>query len=163
VHTSSESEGQIYLPGVNQFLMVACIALVLGFRESSKLAAAYGIAVTGTMLVTTLVYCFIARHAWHWTVLRSLAVLVLFLSFDIPYFLANLLKFPQGGWVPIVVAVAVFACFTTWKRGRGELAERFAASALGIDTFLKDLERHPVVRVRGTAVFLSSSTSLVSP
>jgi KUP system potassium uptake protein len=163
VHTSRENEGQIYLPAVNQFLMVACIALVLGFRESSKLAAAYGIAVTGTMLVTAIVYSFIARHAWHWTLLRSLALTGLFLSFDIPYFLANLLKFPQGGWVPIVVAVGVFACFTTWKRGRAELAERFAASALTIDTFLQDLERHPVTRVRGTAVFLSSSTTLVSP
>ena len=163
VHTSRENEGQIYLPGVNDFLMVACIALVLGFRESSKLAAAYGIAVTGTMLVTTIAYGYIARHAWHWSPLRLLAVTGLFLSFDIPYFLANLLKFPQGGWFPIVVGLVLFACFTTWKRGRTELAERFAASALTIDTFLQDLQRHPVVRVRGSAVFLSSSTTLVSP
>jgi len=163
VHTSRESEGQIYLPAVNDFLMVACIALVLGFRESSKLAAAYGVAVTGTMLVTTIVYNHIARHAWHWSLLRCAAVTGLFLSFDIPYFLANLLKFPQGGWVPIVIAVVIFACFTTWKRGRAELAERFAASALTVDTFLQDLQRHPVTRVRGTAVFLSSSTTLVSP
>jgi KUP system potassium uptake protein len=163
VHTSPENEGQIYLPGVNQFLMVACIALVLGFRESSKLAAAYGIAVTGTMLVTTIAYHFIARHAWHWTLLKSLAVTALFLSFDIPYFGANVLKFPQGGWLPIALALGIFACFTTWKRGRTELADRFAASALTIDNFLQDLERHPVVRVRGTAVFLSSSTTLVSP
>jgi KUP system potassium uptake protein len=163
VHTSRENEGQIYLPAVNDFLMVACIALVLGFRESSRLAAAYGIAVTGTMLVTTIAYNFIARHAWKWSLLKSLAVTGLFLSFDIPYFLANLLKFPQGGWFPIAVGLVIFACFTTWKRGRTELAERFAASALTIDTFLQDLQRHPVVRVRGSAVFLSSSTTLVSP
>src|SRR5262249_1611708 len=163
VHTSRENEGQIYLPAVNAFLMVACIALVLGFRESTKLAAAYGIAVPGTMLIPTIVYNFIARHAWHWTLLKCVAVTGLFLSFDVPYFLANLLKFPQGGWVPIVIAVVIFACFTTWKRGRTELAERFAASALTIDTFRQDLQRHPVTRVRGTAVVFSSSTPLVSP
>ncbi|MGZ6071370.1 MAG: potassium transporter Kup [Myxococcaceae bacterium] len=163
VHTSRESEGQIYLPAVNQFLMVACIALVLGFQQSTKLAAAYGIAVTGTMLITTLVFFFITVHAWRWPLWKALSVAVLFLCIDIPYFVANVLKFVQGGWFPVVVALAAFACFTTWKRGRAELAERFAASALTIDELLVDLERSPVTRVRGTAVFLSSSTTLVSP
>jgi KUP system potassium uptake protein len=163
VHTSSESEGQIYLPGVNQFLMVACIALVLGFQHSSRLAAAYGIAVTGTMLITTLVFFYISIHAWKWPLWKALAVSLFFLAIDIPYFVANVLKFLQGGWFPIVVALAVFACFTTWKRGRAELAERFAASALTVDDLLVDLARSPVLRVRGTAVFLSSSASLVSP
>ncbi|MGZ6139423.1 MAG: potassium transporter Kup [Myxococcaceae bacterium] len=163
VHTSRESEGQIYLPAVNQFLMVSCIALVLGFGQSSKLAAAYGIAVTGTMLITTLVFFFITVHAWRWPLWKALSVAVLFLCIDIPYFVANVLKFVQGGWFPVVVALAAFACFTTWKRGRAELAERFAASALTIDELLVDLERSPVTRVRGTAVFLSSSTTLVSP
>jgi KUP system potassium uptake protein len=92
-----------------------------------------------------------------------MSVTLLFLAIDIPYFIANLIKFVQGGWFPIAVAVAVFACFTTWKRGRAELAERFAASALSIDELLADLARSPVTRVRGTAVFLSSSTTLVSP
>ena len=163
VHTSRESEGQIYLPAVNQFLMVACIALVLGFRESSRLAAAYGIAVTGTMVITTLVFFFIAVHTWRWPLWKALGVTVLFLVVDIPYFASNLLKFVQGGWFPVAVAVAVFACFTTWKRGRAELAQRFAATALTVDQLLKDLQTSPVHRVRGTAVFLSSSTTLVSP
>jgi len=163
VHTSRENEGQIYLPAVNQFLMVACIALVLGFQQSSRLAAAYGIAVTGTMLITSLVFFFITVHAWHWPLWKSLSVTMLFLCIDIPYFLANLIKFVQGGWFPIAVGLAVFACFTTWKRGRAELAERFAANALTIDALLADLARTPVPRVRGTAVFLSSSTTLVSP
>jgi len=163
VHTSRENEGQIYLPAVNQFLMVSCIALVLVFRQSSKLAAAYGIAVTGTMTITTIVFYFIARYAWRWPHWKALGVTLLFLSFDLPYFLANVLKFPQGGWVPVVIAVAIYASFTTWKRGRAELAERFAASALSVESFLQDLARTQVPRVRGTAVFLSSSTSLVSP
>ena len=163
VHTSRENEGQIYLPGVNQFLMVACIALVLGFQHSSRLAAAYGIAVTGTMLITTLVFFFIIVHAWRWPLWKALGVSLLFLAIDLPYFVANLIKFLQGGWFPVVVAISVFACFTTWKRGRAELAERFAATALTVDELLQDLARSPVTRVRGTAVFLSSSTSLVSP
>jgi len=163
VHTSRESEGQIYLPGVNWSLMVACIALVLGFQHSSRLAAAYGIAVTGTMLITTLVFFFIIVHAWRWPLWKALAVTLLFLAIDVPYFVANLIKFVQGGWVPVVVAIGVFACFTTWKRGRAELAERFASTALTVDDLLADLARSPVTRVRGTAVFLSSSTTLVSP
>jgi KUP system potassium uptake protein len=163
VHTSRENEGQIYLPAVNQFLAVACIALVLGFQQSSRLAAAYGIAVTGTMLITDLVFFFITVHAWRWPLWKAMSITMAFLAIDIPYFAANLIKFIQGGWFPIAVAVAVFACFTTWKRGRAELAERFAASALTIDDLLADLARSPVTRVRGTAVFLSSSTSLVSP
>jgi KUP system potassium uptake protein len=163
VHTSRENEGQIYLPAVNQFLAVSCIALVLGFQHSSRLASAYGIAVTGTMLITTLVFYFITIHAWRWPLWKALSVTMLFLAIDIPYFVANLIKFIQGGWVPVVVAIAIFACFTTWKRGRAELAERFAATALTVDDLLADLERSPVTRVRGTAVFLSSSTTLVSP
>jgi len=163
VHTSRENEGQIYLPAVNQFLAVACIALVLGFQHSSRLAAAYGIAVTGTMLITSLVFYFITVHAWRWPLWKAMGVTLAFMAIDIPYFVANLIKFVQGGWFPVVVAIAVFACFTTWKRGRAELAERFAASALTIDSLLADLARSPVTRVRGTAVFLSSSTSLVSP
>ncbi|HTS79642.1 MAG TPA: KUP/HAK/KT family potassium transporter [Myxococcaceae bacterium] len=163
VHTSRENEGQIYLPAVNQFLAVVCIALVLGFQRSSRLAAAYGIAVTGTMLITDLVFFFIVVHAWRWPLWKALSVTLFFLAIDVPYFTSNLLKFIQGGWVPVAVAVVVFACFTTWKRGRAELAERIAASALGVDELLQDLSRNPVPRVRGTAVFLSSSTSLVSP
>jgi KUP system potassium uptake protein len=163
VHTSRESEGQIYLPGVNRFLMVACIALVLAFRESGKLAAAYGIAVTGTMTITTVVFLVIAVQNWHWSAWKATAVGLLFLSFDLPYLVANAFKFTDGGWLPIVVGLGFYACFTTWKRGRGELAERFAGGALTVDQLLQDLVRHPVPRVRGTAVFLSSSTTLVSP
>ncbi len=163
VHTSRENEGQIYLPAVNQFLMVSCIGLVLAFQHSSRLASAYGIAVTGTMLITTLVFYFITVHAWRWPLWKALSVTLFFLAIDIPYFAANVIKFVQGGWVPVVIAIAIFAAFTTWKRGRAELAERFASSALTVDDLLQDLARSPVTRVRGTAVFLSSSTNLVSP
>lgn len=122
---------------------MACIALVLGFQQSSRLAAAYGIAVTGTMLITPLVFYFITVHAWRWPLWKSMSVTVFFLAIDIPYFVANLIKFVQGGWFPIAVAIAAFACFTTWKRGRAELAERFAASALTVDTLLENLARSP--------------------
>src|SRR6516165_1494551 len=117
VHTSRENEGQIYLPAVNSFLMVACIALVLGFQQSSRLAAAYGIAVTRTMLITSLVFFFIIVYAWQWPLWKAMTVTLAFLAIDIPYFIANLIKFIEGGWFPIAVAVAAFACFTTWKRG----------------------------------------------
>jgi KUP system potassium uptake protein len=119
---------------------VSCIGLVLGFQQSSRLAVAYGIAVTGTMLITTLVFFFIIVHAWRWPLWKALAVTLLFLAIDIPFFVANLIKFVQGGWVPVVIAIAVFACFTTWKRGR-QLAERFAVSALSVDELLQDLAR----------------------
>ena len=144
VHTSRENEGQIYLPAVNQFLMVACIALVLGFQQSSQLAAAYGIAVTGTMLITTLVFFFIIVNAWRWPLWKALSVTLLFLCHRHPVLRRQRCSSSSraGGsrwWWPS----RIFACFTTWKRGRAELAERFAASALSVDALLADLAAEP--------------------
>ena len=157
VHTSAVNEGQIFIPEVNTALMVSCLFLVVVFRESSALAGAYGIAVTGTMSITSLVYFTVLVKNWGWSLSRSVPLLILFLAFDIPFFLANALKFFEGGWFPIVIALAMFALMTTWKRGRAELAVRFNQSVMPIKALLEDIEATKPFRVRGTAVFMSGN------
>lgn len=163
VHTSEKAEGQIYVPEVNNALMVACLALVLMFRHSSGLAAAYGIAVTGTMGITSLVYFVVVTRNWGWSTAKALPLLVLFLAFDTPFFLANIVKFFEGGWFPIVVAFGLFALMTTWKRGRAELAERFNTSVMPLSALLEDIEGTKPHRVRGTAVFMSGNSDGTPP
>jgi KUP system potassium uptake protein len=157
VHTSGVTEGQIYVPEVNWALMVACVALVLGFRESSALADAYGIAVTGTMAITSMLFFFACRDIWHWSLWKAGGLLALFLCFDLGFFLACSTKILHGGWFPLAVAVGVFTVMTTWKRGRTLLAQRIAADSLPMDIFLADIEGVKPHRVPGTAVFLSST------
>jgi KUP system potassium uptake protein len=154
VHTSAVNEGQIYIPEVNVALMLSCLSLVLVFRESSALAAAYGIAVTGTMGITSVVYFVVLRKNWGWSLARALPLLVLFLAFDLPFFLANALKFFEGGWFPIVIGLAMYALMTTWKRGREMVAEKMSAKGLNLTSFLDSLMHDPPHRVSGTAVFL---------
>jgi KUP system potassium uptake protein len=163
VHTSATNEGQIFIPEVNQALMVACLALVLVFKESSALAAAYGIAVTGTMGITSIVYYFVITRNWGWTASRALPLVLLFLAFDLPFFAANVLKFFDGGWFPIVIGLAMFALMTTWKRGRAELGMRFNQSMMPIGALLEDLEATKPFRVRGTAVFMSGNPEGTPP
>ncbi|MFZ5443020.1 MAG: potassium transporter Kup [Myxococcota bacterium] len=163
VHTSAENAGQIYVPEVNWALMVACLALVVIFQKSSALTAAYGIAVTGTMAITSTVFFFVATRNWKWPVWRAAPLLVLFLSFDLPFFLANTLKFFQGGWVPTVIGMSMFALMTTWKRGRAELASRFNQSLMPLSALLEDLEATKPHRVRGTAVFMSGNPDGTPP
>jgi KUP system potassium uptake protein len=163
LHTSDDQEGQIFLPAVNQFLAVSCVALVLAFRASTRMAAAYGIAVTGTMTITTVAFFVITWRSWRWPLWKAGGLALLFLAFDVPYFLANLVKFEHGGWVPLAVAAGLYAMMTTWKRGRTELADRFAADAVPIETFLHTLDRKNIPRVHGTGVFLSANTSATSP
>ncbi len=163
VHTSATNEGQIFIPEVNQALMVACLALVLVFKESSALAAAYGIAVTGTMGITSIVYYFVITRNWGWTAARALPLVLLFLAFDLPFFAANVLKFFDGGWFPIVIGLAMFALMTTWKRGRAELGARFNQSMMPIAALLEDLEATKPFRVRGTAVFMSGNPEGTPP
>jgi KUP system potassium uptake protein len=157
IHTSGKTEGQIYIPEVNKLLMVSCVALVLAFRESSNLAAAYGIAVTGTMSITSLLFYMVARERWGWSRLAAGSVLVGFLIFDLGFLSANLAKITHGGWFPLVVAAGIFIVLTTWKRGRALLQERMRAAMLPLDVFMADLGINPPIRVRGTAVFLNSS------
>jgi len=156
-HTSEREIGQVYLPAINMALLAAIIALVLGFRTSSNLAAAYGIAVTGTMAIDTVLAVVVARHLWGWGWLRSGVVAVSFLVVDLAFFSANAVKIPQGGWFPLVVAVMVFTLLATWKRGRMLLLERMRAGAIALEPFLAGIAAHPPLRVPGTAVFLTAS------
>jgi KUP system potassium uptake protein len=156
-HTSRDTEGQIYVPEMNWALCVACIALVLSFRESTRLAAAYGIAVSGTMGITSIVYFVVTRRTWGWPLWKAIPPLCLFLSFDLPFFAANLLKFMEGGWIPILVGAAMFVLMVDWRVGRSVLAERLAQAAPPLDEFLHDLESKDIVRIPGTAIFLSSN------
>jgi KUP system potassium uptake protein len=161
IHTSGHREGQIYVPEVNMWLMLCCLALVLSFRSSSALAAAYGIAVTGTMTITSILFYSVMHERWG--ALRASVLLVLFLCFDLSFFAANLHKLASGGWFPLVFGLLLFTMFSTWKRGRRALGERLAASALPLEPFLKDLESHALVRVPGTAVFMSGNPHSVPP
>jgi KUP system potassium uptake protein len=157
LHTSEESEGQIYVPEVNTALAVACIWLVLSFKESSALAAAYGIAVTGTMAITSIVYFVVLTKTWKWPLWRAIPLVAVFLSFDIPFFAANAMKFFSGGWFPIAIGLALFMVMTTWKKGRALLGRNLAGRLLPIDVFLADVAEHKPHRVPGTAVFMSSN------
>jgi KUP system potassium uptake protein len=157
VHTSKSTEGQIYIPEINTALMLACMGCVLLFKSSTALAAAYGIAVTGTMSITTVVYFVVVTRTWGWSPLKAGALAGLFLVFDLAFFGANAMKFVDGGWFPITIGLAIFAVMTTWKRGRRELGEKFRATMLPLEVFLEDPALSTALRVRGTAVFMASS------
>ncbi|MBP6110351.1 MAG: potassium transporter Kup [Rhodocyclaceae bacterium] len=158
-HTSDKQIGQIYLPGINWFLLVAVIALVVGFGSSTNLAAAYGIAVTGTMLITDLLAFFVARYVWGWPLWRALLGCTAFVIIDIAFFAANTVKIQDGGWFPLVFGIGVFLLLTTWKRGRDMLSQRQAADAVDINSFIKGVEDVP--RTPGTAIFLTSNPDKV--
>jgi KUP system potassium uptake protein len=156
-HTARETEGQIYVPEMNWGLCILSTALVLGFQESSRLAAAYGIAVSGTMAITSYVYFVVTRKTWKWPLWKALPVLLLFLSFDIPFFAANALKFFDGGWIPIAVGAAMLVVMVDWRVGRAALADHIASVSPPLVDFVHDFEAkyHPV-RTPGTAIFMSS-------
>ena len=155
-HTSQTEIGQIYLPGVNRLLGFACVLLVLTFQSSSNLASAYGIAVTGTMTITTILFCAVARDRWRWPLWRVLAIGGLFLSVDLAFLGANLVKVAKGGWFPLVIAVGVYLLMTTWKRGRDIVAAILRESSLPMGLFLDDIGRRQPPRVPGIAVFMTS-------
>jgi KUP system potassium uptake protein len=157
-HTSSHTEGQIYIGVVNWALALSCILLVVGFRESSRLAAAYGIAVTGTMAITSGVYFVVLREDWKWPLWKALPLLVLFLAWDLPFFGANLLKFVDGGYVPILVAGVVFGVMMIWRRGRTVLARRLTSATPPLAEFVERSGRACTNRVPGTGVFLTAQT-----
>jgi len=155
-HTSMTEIGQIYLPEVNRLLAIACVMLVLTFRSSGNLASAYGIAVTGTMTITTLLFCVVARDLWRWSWLKVGALGSLFLAVDLAFLAANADKVAKGGWFPLVVALGVFILMTTWKRGRHIVSGILRENALPVDLFLQDIARKRPPRVPGTAVFMTS-------
>jgi len=156
-HTSERQEGQIYLPRVNWSLMLAVMALVIGFESSGNLAAAYGIAVTGDMVITTLLAGVVFHGIWGWSWLRTGALVSLFLTIDMAFFGANVLKIPDGGWFPLLIGIVIFTIMTTWKTGRNLLLERLKSEAMELEPFIEVIGTHPPTRVPGNAVFMTAN------
>ena len=154
-HTSDQEIGQIYLPALNWLLLISIIALVIGFGTSSNLAAAYGIAVTGTMLITNILAIAVAVRLWNWSPLRAILGALPFIVIDLGFFLANSVKIPDGGWFPLAFGLAIFILLTTWKRGRELLHNRLAADALQLKPFIEDVSLNGISRVPGTAIFMT--------
>ncbi|MDP3427882.1 MAG: KUP/HAK/KT family potassium transporter, partial [Humidesulfovibrio sp.] len=160
VNTSAHTKGQIYLPGVNWAMMVACLGLVLAFKSSSGLAAAYGIAVTIDMTITSIFFFFVMSILWRWSAWRTVPLLALFLLFDLSFLGSNLLKVLDGGWFTLTVAAIIMICLLTWRDGKKGLGKQFAAIGLPINLFLESLVAlDRPIRIPGTAVFMSVSTS----
>jgi KUP system potassium uptake protein len=157
VHTSANEAGQIFIPEINRMLGLGCILLVLFFQNSNSLGAAYGIAVTGTMTITSMLFYAVARHRWNWSLAHILPITLCFLTIDLTLFAANIIKIEHGGWVPILVAAFVFTLMSTWKKGRHLLNHALHSGSLPLDLFLGDVARRKPVRVPGTAVFMTSS------
>jgi KUP system potassium uptake protein len=155
-HTSSLEMGQIYVPQVNWALMVSTIAIVIGFGSSTALAAAYGIAVTLTMVITAVLLHVVAVERWRWPLPAALLVTGVFLSIDLAFFGANALKIAHGGWLPLVIGWGIFTLMTTWKTGRRIVAERLTARATPLETFIASVAAQPPARVPGTAVFMTA-------
>jgi KUP system potassium uptake protein len=155
-HTSAREAGQIYIPEVNKALAIGTLLLVVGFGSASALGGAYGVAVTGTMAITTVLFVAVAKQRWNWKPWQVTVFVVLFLTIDLAFFSSNLLKVPHGGWVPLLVALIVYTLMTTWKRGRTLLSSILRRSSLPLDLFLRDVANRKPVRVPGTAVFMTS-------
>ena len=157
-HTSASAAGQIYIPAVNWMLMVAVILLVLFFQSSTNLAAAYGIAVTGAMFIDTLLMAAVLLTLWKWPMWKALPLIAAFIVVDVAYFGANLIKVPQGGWVPLVIGMVIFTLLTSWSRGRALMRASMAEVGLPLDIFAKSAHNSSK-RVSGTAIFMNSGSS----
>lgn len=162
-HTSSREMGQIYVKTVNLWLAIVTGILVVGFGSSSRLASAYGVAVAGEMVLTTLLLYLLMREGWRWSLPRAFAVCGVFLSVDLVFFAANALKIPHGGWVPLAIALSLYLLMTTWKRGREILSKRMQEKTVPLKLLLADLAAEPPIRVPGTAVFMYGSADGTPP
>jgi KUP system potassium uptake protein len=162
-HTSASEMGQVYVPRVNWALMVATVAIVIGFRSSGALAAAYGIAVTLTMIITVLLLYIVMTERWRWPVPVAALVMGTFLVIDLAFFGANALKIVQGGWLPLFVAAVIFTLMTTWRTGRRIVGERLASRAVSLDDFFKIVDDMQPARVAGTAVYMTAQGSGTPP
>jgi KUP system potassium uptake protein len=160
-HTSEREMGQIYLPAINWLLLISIIGLVIGFQSSSNLAAAYGIAVTGTMLITNLLAIAVAIRLWQWSPWRAVLGALPFIVIDLGFVLANSVKIPDGGWFPLAFGLGIFVLLTTWKRGRELLHDRMAAEALELKPFVEDIAGSGIERVPGTAIFMTPNPDAV--
>ena len=159
-HTSERQAGQIYIPAVNWGLLAMVVLLVLGFRQSTNLASAYGISVSGTMIITTAMLAVLILHVWRWNRLLAFATIGAFALIDATFFLSNLAKVADGGWFPLLVAAVIFTVLTTWATGRRLMRGRIEQDSLPLAVFIKSAAQS-VHRARGTAVFLSSSADVV--
>ena len=155
-HTSAHEKGQVYVPEVNWLLMLATLGLVFGFRSSTNLASAYGMAVTATMVITTVLAYVVTRELWRWGFWRAGLITGAFLVIDLAFFSANLLKIAHGGWFPLAVAAAVYLVMSTWNTGRKLVLQRLDAEELALSSFFEKLAACPPVRVPGTAVFMTA-------
>ena len=162
-HTAHDAQGQIYIPQVNYLLAIGCILLVVVFKESTRLAAAYGLAVTGTMVFTSCIYYVVIRESWGWTRTRAIPLLLLFLAMDLPFLWANLFKFKDGGYVPLLIGAAVMTVMVLWNRGRTLVAHRYAVRFPTAEAAQKRINARLVSRVPGTAVFMASSAQMLPP
>ena len=158
IHTSSKERGQIYIPEINWLFMIGSVALVFAFGTSTKLAAAYGIAVTGLFLITSYLIFLVARRNWGWSLGGALCLYIPFLAIDSLFFSSNVIKIAAGGWFPLAVGTVVFAIMTTWWRGRYELSKMMETGTIPDELFLADIAETHLPRVSGTAVFMSSGT-----
>lgn len=163
VHTSRVIRGRIFVPTINRLLAVACVGAVLVFRDSDGLAAAYGLAVTGNMVITSLLYYLVARRSFAWSAAFALPLVGLFLVFDLGFLSANLVKLVHGGWVPALVATGLVLVMRSWEEGRRVLGAEVARRSPPLDVFLEELRERKPVRIPGTAVFLSSNPTGLSP
>ena len=162
-HTSPREIGQIYIAMINWILMIACVGLVIAFRTSTALAAAYGVAVTTTMVITTILLYFVMRERWRWSAAKAGSLTGLFLVVDVSFFAANIIKVPAGGWFPLVVGALVFFIMTTWKTGRQKLTATLKRGELPIERFIGSIATHPQLRVPGTAVYLFPDPGVTPP
>jgi KUP system potassium uptake protein len=161
IHTSRAEIGQVYMPNVNWTLMLATITLVIGFRSSTNLAGAYGVAVSTTMIITTILAYVVARDKLHWSVALAGAITAGFLFGDLAFLGANLFKIADGGWFPLLIATVVFTIMTTWRRGRQILNKRLREGSLSPEMFVTSLRGHAPVRVPGTAVFMHRTREVI--
>ncbi len=156
-YTSARIIGQIYIPVVNWILMLSCVGLVLGFRTSSNLAAAYGVAITTTMLITTILFYLVARRRWNWPALVAFPVATFFILIDLAFFGANMLKLTHGGWFPLLVSAGILFLMLTWRKGRRILRSHLTSVCLPLETLLPDLKSKSIRRVPGTAIYMSGN------
>jgi KUP system potassium uptake protein len=163
IHTSTESQGQIYVPAVNWMALVGTIWLVIEFKTSSSLASAYGITISLAMVVTTILTAIVARHTWGWGWARLGIIFSMFAVVDAVFLGANLLKIADGGWIPLMIAAGFFTLMTTWKKGRAVLSERLRAQSHPFPTLLEELKENPPARVPGSAVFMVGDANVTPP
>jgi len=160
VHTSVETRGQIYVPEINTMLMIACLGLVLAFQKSTNLAAAYGLAVAGTMAITSFLLYFVMTGIWGWPQWKARLLTGVFLTVDLMFVVANTNKIGHGGWFPMLVGAVIYVIMTTWKAGQTAVGEKIRADSVSLDMFMEDVARTKLPRVKGTAIFLTSNADL---